>query len=238
MKRVFRVFCLCALTMFLGWGALSDSGISVTFDGSYEEILDLLRRAVPKAADSIEIPGKAYVEMLKEKACALAEAEIVKFNEIEQQYRDEVEFHEFMTVAPTRLFQKSYREFRDYELTDIYRSDSYLTPVVYEIKYSFDYYTTPQRHIEGDEEGAKKTCQDDQGFKLYTSNSLVRRYRCNAEGEYDGKLADLPAAEELFIEKQKDPDEPGPNAMPPPPEASEGPAPQAQPAAQTPISLF
>jgi hypothetical protein len=169
------------------------------------------------AERDFDVPGRDYVEMLKDKARKLAETEMAKFNAIEQQYRNAIEYHEDLILGHEMLV-KTYRDFKRYKLVDIYRSDSYLKPVTVEIEYEFDYHCSPPRHISRNEAEMRALCEKDTEFTLYRRGKVTRRYPCNAMGEYDDSLLDLPAWERFFDKPPEDENMPPPNALPPLPQ--------------------
>jgi len=137
-------------------------------------------------------PDPAFVARLKEEALALAESEIAKFNAADQLYKDKLEFHEirghpFMSNAG--IYTKMYRDFYNYELVDIYRSESFLWPITYEIRYDYKAYSTEMRHSDFPE--SKELAKKDTEYTLRYETSVTRRYRCDQDGEYDGSLPEV-----------------------------------------------
>ncbi|PCJ56197.1 MAG: hypothetical protein COA73_12620 [Candidatus Hydrogenedentota bacterium] len=134
-----------------------------------------------------------FREMLLGKANDLAERELARIMAAELLYRNVPEYFEPYHIGRQQIIPvwvKQYRHFQSYEIADIYRSDSYLYPMVYEIHYIYDYMHTPPRSMSG-EKNPKETATNDKDFKISNSSYLIRRYRCDANGDYIGDLPEF-----------------------------------------------
>jgi len=158
------------------------------------------------SSDSLKTPTymsntNEFNDLLLGKAHKLAERELGRIMAAELLYRNVPEFFAPMHIGRQTtipLWVKQYRHFQSYEIQDIYRSDSYLYPIVYEIHYIYDYLSTSIRDITI-EKNAKELALNDNSFAskhpylfINDSGRLVRRYRCNANGDYIEDLPELP----------------------------------------------
>jgi hypothetical protein len=137
---------------------------------------------------------EAFREMLRSKAEDIAERDLARMMAAELLYRNVAEYFEPIhrgRQMSVPLWVKQYRHYRSYEIADIYRSDSYLYPIVYEIHYLYDYLHTARREIL-QTPNAKEVAMKDQDFRISQSGALIRRYRCDADGNYIGDLPEFP----------------------------------------------
>ncbi len=136
----------------------------------------------------------AFREMLQGKAQEIAERDLARIMATELLYRNVTEYFEPIhrgRQMSVPLWVKQYRHYRSYEIADIYRSDSYLYPIVYEIHYLYDYLHTQRREIL-QTPNAKQVAMKDQDFMVSGSGALIRRYRCDSDGNYIGDLPEIP----------------------------------------------
>jgi hypothetical protein len=144
--------------------------------------------------------GEFRVAMLH-KAETLAEEEMARLAAIELLYKNISEMQ--MEIIPAELrrvggWVKSYRKYTGYEINDIYRSDSYLNPIVFEIAYQFDQFHTEVRTWENMK--SQGLSMKDKKFKMIKKDALIRRYRCDENGDYLGNLPEMPPRPSIFIE--------------------------------------
>lgn len=147
-----------------------------------------------------------HAESIRAKAEAFAQAELARMNAAEMMYRNKVTLHEITIPASgniSRVKVKMYREFTGYEVVDIYRSDSVLAPIVYEIKYQYNLYSTPARNSANKVE--YELAEHDTKFFLDGQYAITRRYPCAPNGEYAGTLPPLPPRPDFFA-KGADPE--------------------------------
>lgn len=165
-------------------------------------------------------PEVEYTEHLMSKGHELAKRELGRMAAAEMMYRNKVELQEIDSglYAPgTGVYLKIYRNFTGYEIEDIYRSESYLYPVAYQIRYTYDLLGTGPAHSSTPD--AVKAAEAQNEFSVLGEYSLVRRYRADREGNYVGNLPDLPPRPNFYRpEEGTEGDEPGAalaNPMPP-----------------------
>jgi len=147
--------------------------------------------------------GGNEVERMKRAAAKIGDAEIAKFNAQELKYKDEVLFSSIGTILPEMdfgngVFMKRYRVFKGYELKDIVKTDSMVAPYILVIEYSYDFMMTPAHDARnaGDTE-ARDLAAKDTEFKADLFH-LIRRYHCDAKGNFVGKISDLPPLENFY----------------------------------------
>ncbi|MBN2310939.1 MAG: hypothetical protein JXR94_18335 [Candidatus Hydrogenedentes bacterium] len=209
---------------------MADPPLSVPGSGASSVTAEVLHGAMKKYAiaavfvlavlglgcrEQSGLPSRGFVEQLREKAQQLAESELERLNAIEQQYKNEIEFHHHHSLG-TQAFTKTYREFIHAEVVDIYRSESYLFPITYEITFTYEHYTTPFRHVNQDKGAAMALSEKDTEYTLYNTAQLTRRYRCDATGEYDGSLPPMPPVTRFFEPTPPEIEAPTANPLPPP----------------------
>ncbi len=163
-------------------------------------------------------PAQEY----KAKAVEIAVKEIERLNYAELPFRTQAKFYR-NSKHPIRpesgVSVKMYRVFSDYEVTDIYRSDSLLYPVAYEIVYSYEWLTTRAHSSEFFDPEVLAKAQTEVDFSVRGEYELVRRYSCDVDGNYDWSLPALPPRPDFFSVGREMPSEPGspkPNPLPPP----------------------
>lgn len=140
-----------------------------------------------------------YARHLQAKAGKLAEAEISRLSAAEMIYRNEAKLyttHVPITMELTGGWTKLYREYTNYDVFDVYRSESLIYPVTIELRFEYDLVGTPYRSIHGSE--SMKQAQTDTDYSVVRSGTLIRRYRCDALGDYVGKIPDLPPRPHYF----------------------------------------
>ncbi len=171
----------------------------------------------PPAAPSPAIRSKAFVDMLKEKAADLAEADLTRFNVADAAYKAKVQLHtQDLPMGETGIYIKMYRHFTGYEVRDIYRSDSLIYPIAYAIRFYYEIVATAPQHM--DLPGAEEKAKRDNEFKVVSKHSITRYYACDDDGDYAGNLPEVPARPNYYTRFQGIDPEPGavrPNPLPP-----------------------
>ncbi len=160
-----------------------------------------------------------FVATLREKADALAKEELGRMAAVELSYRGKTEKYSMMDDfmgLEKNLYLKMYRNFTGSKVSDIYRSESYLHPVAIEIAYDFEMMGTEPRPAElpdGQAEALK-----DLRFKVLGEFTLIRRYKCDADGDYTGELPEMLQRPDYFRRETwaelKEPGSALPNMMP------------------------
>ncbi|MEK7793998.1 MAG: hypothetical protein AAB353_05695 [Candidatus Hydrogenedentota bacterium] len=134
----------------------------------------------------------AFVDQLKAKANALAERELGRMAATEMLYRNVVELQTpGIDQLPdgTGAWVKIYRSFEGYEIKDIVRSDSYLSPIEYEIEYRYTIFSTrPLSQLEAD--GAARAAKDS-FFDPLAVRTVSNTYKCDAWGNVVGDFPNL-----------------------------------------------
>ena len=166
------------------------------------------------------LPDEGFVAMLRAKAETLAKGELGRMAAVELTYRGKTEAHamsdEFLGIDRTTLV-KMYRNFTESRVSDIYRSESFLNPVAVEIHFDFEMMGTDPRALETP--NAEAEAHKDLRFKVLGKFTLVRRYKCDAQGDYTGELPEILQRPDFYRrETWADLKEPGaalPNMLPP-----------------------
>ena len=146
------------------------------------------------------VGDRAFVAMLKEKAAALAQAEMAKYNALDELYKDKVEFSSLsipVIGSSSGAYLKQYRRFEGFEIKDIYyRPESLLYPIVFEISFDYETFATDVVHATTPDaaEAAKAMTQ----FNSYGRYALTRRFRCDMNGNYVGSLPPRPPIPNFF----------------------------------------
>lgn len=146
--------------------------------------------------------SEEYAARLEQKARELAELELARMAAAEMIYRNKAVFQKSQVdltggfVAESGAYVKIYRNFKGYHIEDIYQSGSLKYPIAYEIHYDYDVLATTPRgnHLPNAEELA----QQDHEYEILRQGTLVRRYRCDTDGNYEGGLPELPPRPDLF----------------------------------------
>ncbi len=134
-------------------------------------------------------------ETLMERARQLAEQELARLSAAEMIYRNKVYDHVYVDEdngVRTDILMKYYRNFRGAEVLDLKRTDSLLYPLEFVIRYDFDMLgTRTEAGLPTTMAETAKKVKNDNSFRVYASDSLVRQYRCDASGEHDQSIAEL-----------------------------------------------
>ncbi len=121
------------------------------------------------------------------RATALAETELLRLNAAEMIYRNKVYVHVFAMTSgsmdPARRCMKLYRRFAGFEIADIETTPSILHPIKLSIRYDFDLIGTRGEPAQRMNAALVRGVQQDRAFIVHRSESLLRQYLCNAEGE-------------------------------------------------------
>jgi len=120
---------------------------------------------------------------LQQKAINLASSELARFNAIELLYRN-IPIRHRITNPGTMHFDfgwvKLYRRFSDFEVKDVRRSDSLLTPIIFEVEYDYELFGTRfNRESEGP---ALAKTREDIVFEVRHSDTVTVFYGCNESG--------------------------------------------------------
>ena len=144
--------------------------------------------------DPAHVPA-SYTKHLIDQATKLGEREIARMSAAELIYRNQSFLNESAikgdVLAPGfGMYLKIYRSFTGFKIKDIYRSESFLYPVAYDIEYDFDLLGTTPR-VYSDPKSVELSAADTQ-FNLIGRYNLTRRYKVDAQGNYTGTLPELP----------------------------------------------
>jgi hypothetical protein len=147
--------------------------------------------------------GGGEVDMLKRAAGKIASSEMAKFNALELQDKDKVVFSSIGTILPemdygTGIYMKRYRKFTRYELKDIVKSDSMVAPYILVIDYTYDFMMTPPKAAKSPTDKAAEDAAAKETEFAPTTEHLVRRYHCDPNGNFVGKISDLPPPENFY----------------------------------------
>lgn len=162
---------------------------------------------------------QVYVDSLIEKGNALGARELSRMAAAELAYRNQPLFFAApsqISSSQTGSFTKMYRNFTSHSIEDIYRSESYLFPVAYQIRFDYDLLTTPVRSSTLSD--AAKVSKSDTQFSILEKGHIVRRYKADKDGNYSGALPDLPPRPDLYNRRKNNATEVGaaqPNRLPP-----------------------
>ena len=164
-------------------------------------------------------PGASYTDMLIRKAQELAEKELGRMSAAELTYRNTVSFQELvgpMFTPGTGNYMKMYRSFNEFTIKDIYRSESFVYPVAVEIEFKYQFLNTQPRSSALP--NARALSRADTRFSVVGSYTLTRRYRCDGEGNYTGRLPELPPRPNFYrrgLDQSAEPNSALPNRLPP-----------------------
>jgi hypothetical protein len=125
-----------------------------------------------------------FVVELQQKATALGQHELARFNAADLLYKGIPELH--TTEVPIihtkqHAWVKTYRRFTEFEVVDITQSKSLISPITYTISYRFDQFSTLERAT-NEFENALELAEKDTGFEFQWSDSFTRDYLCDEEG--------------------------------------------------------
>lgn len=141
-------------------------------------------QSLPIGSSPAEESITVYGHRLHQKATDLATSELARLNAMELMYRNIPMRHRIQNPATLMIdtgWTKVYRRFSGFEVKDVLRSDSLLSPVLYEIEFKYDIFATQFRK-EGDGSALEETKMDKVYEPLY-SDVLNVKYGCNEEGE-------------------------------------------------------
>ncbi len=179
------------LALFMGCTPPNSTQTNQTSDDVSAASTDVVH--LPNLTDP-RVIEEAYSAHLLKKAKELAERELGRMAAAELTYRNKATFNQIpsgsLFAEGQGTYIKLYRNFTGYEIEDIYRSESFLYPVAYQVRFNFDMLATPPRS--STLQDAQKVAQTDVEFSVIGTFSLVRRYRADRNGEYVGNLPDLP----------------------------------------------
>lgn len=152
-----------------------------------------------------ERPVGAEVESLLSKAEALAAGELTRLSAAEMIYRNRTFAHIMVDKSggpPQYAYAKLYRQFRDFRVLDVVRTDSVLRPIRFEIAYDFDLIGTKAIKLDKLDPKAIKTAVSDRHLVKLSSDILIRTYDCDAAGmpvSHDESVLDRPNYWEPFV---------------------------------------
>jgi len=190
MGRFFAMVCLMAVT---GCGESMDTTVAAV-----DEVI--LEVETEKADESMLSSMNDFRLTMIDKAETLAHEELSRLAAVELLYKNISQLQtEKIPVEERQVggWVKSYRKYTGYEINDIYRSDSYLHPVVFEISYQFDQFHTPIRDFK--DLKSQGISMKDKKFSLLKKASIIRRYRCDENGDYLGDLPQMPPRPSIFV---------------------------------------
>ncbi len=151
-----------------------------------EAPLDYADSGESKSADGRTADGSALPDesTLKAWAQELGESELRKLAAAEMIYRNAVFEHLLegdLSVSCT--YMKLYRQFREFEVVDIARSESILRPVRYTIRYDYDLLGTSTEHQSRVRDlSLAREAASDMYFSKITEDSLTRTYDSDGIG--------------------------------------------------------
>ncbi len=128
----------------------------------------------------------AVVERLEDRAKALAEDELVRFNKAEQVYATQVMYHPNMTNLfgiDEGVYLKMYREFTGYDIADIVRTESLLRPVAFRIVYHAKVHASKAQHSALP--GSLQKALADDVLTVVREITVPREYRGDSRGDVD-----------------------------------------------------
>lgn len=172
-------------------------------------------RLAPAIVAAMVLSGcgrESEVGMLKAAAKKIATAEIAKFNAAELQYKDKVVFNGIGELLPDMdygngVFLKRYRKFTGYKLKDIVKTRSIIAPYILVIEYDYDFMMTQPRAAKSStDRAAAKLAEKDTKYHSDRCH-LIRRYHCDAKGNFIGKISNLPPLESYYIHGVLPPEE-------------------------------
>jgi hypothetical protein len=162
--------------------------------------------------------GGVSQEELKERAIKLAEADIKRFEAIEEKYKDDVVFNQFSGnpfMPEMGVFLKVYRDFEGFEVQDIRLRDSLTEPVELEIAYKSTIMHTPYHeyeHAESPVKAAQDTeyeeGREDVFSKIYIlddEGEVSRTYFRNLAGEIEEEERALPERANYYSKEARKP---------------------------------
>ncbi len=140
---------------------------------------------------AVKAPQSANVyaepEVLIEKATALAEGEIARLAAAEMVYRNKVMIHAFLLEGsaggPTLLYMKLYRRFTGFELVNVERSPSVITPLKVLIRFNYDRVGTREVNGTSGDAELRGRVESDVAFVVHDQESIIREYPCTAKGD-------------------------------------------------------
>lgn len=144
-----------------------------------------------QADDPVDVwhADASFVRSLQERALELATVELKSMAAAEKQYKNVVAHYVMLghPVLPgTTHFYKWYRAYSHAEVRDIYRSNSLIHPVVYEVDYYFEFMRTPIRstldHYGKPASIPRTEAQGDTEFENMGRFAVRRRYKADAYG--------------------------------------------------------
>lgn len=136
----------------------------------------------PSGTASKEPSPQAFLS----KARALAEGELARLSAAEMMYRNRVFLHSYSYPSAglqSFAYTKRYREFKDFEIVDIVKSESLLRPYRISIRYNFDIVGTDGVHVTRLNPKAAQLAAQDHRFRRFRSDSIVLDYDCDQDGE-------------------------------------------------------
>lgn len=142
------------------------------------------------------------IEVLRQKAESLGAQELARFNAGDLLYKNVPELHS--TIVPVanieRFFWlKTYRRYKEYDVVDVQQSPSLIAPITIVVSFEYDQFSTPYRSTDEFEDALARAKQD-YNFELRLSDSFVRYYGCDANGDLVGETPQLPSRPDYFAE--------------------------------------
>lgn len=179
MRRGFTITTLCFGLFLSSWG---------------------LARPDPGPEEPVSPETNAqYAKRMRVKARDLALEELARMSAADLVYRNQSELHtreSLMMNTRTGVYVKLYRDFKAYSIIDIYRSDSIMAPISFEIRYTYDIIGTTPRQMEDTDSEALS--QRDSVYEDLGTYQLTRWYECDEDGNYLGNLPVLPSRPDFY----------------------------------------
>lgn len=131
-------------------------------------------------------PTEQSPQKLLEKAERFAAGELARLSAAEMLYRDRVYLHVYSYPSAglqNSAYAKRYRQFTDYEVLDVVKSNSLLHPYLFEIQYNFEILSTDGVPVTIPNVKAARAAARDHRFRRIRSDTIRLEYRCDRDGD-------------------------------------------------------
>jgi hypothetical protein len=142
-------------------------------------------------------PTPEFIEKIKKSGEQLAQSELARFNRLESESKGKLRYETTDNpILPVGLYFKMYRDYTAAHVDEIRRSDSFLHPIVYDIRFDYRIMTTPQRQVA--EKGSRQKAETDRDYAPVREDSLKLSYVCDGEGRLVQALPALMPRDSMF----------------------------------------